>query len=448
MQLIGWIGACLLLAVFLRRRPAIAAFAVLALWFAVPAVGSYLLTGQNSGAVSFHAASWLVFAVFAVQVLSAPTVLGDAIARHIYAVVAWAMVMAAAAASTQLAGSGGGMVLLMDQILTPGLFFLYIVANAARHPEMIRQLRNGLLLLGALVCLVALAQVVSGKVLFYESGFSTRYWFKPERGRWMGTLDQPLALSLAACVIAPLVAGLRRTWLQAVLLGLLSAGVLASQSRVGLAVMVIVVLYVLLGRRRGFFSTVALGAVLAAFAAWVISSPLAAGVLARLEDDTGSAQARALAMDAFLREWPDFLFTGGGINSSYRLAEEVGLGTSLENSFLMYAVDFGIFFSAIYFGLLLVLATRSLRFTFTSGYAVAALLAIAIPQTYSALATRSVAAILLWTVVALAVAEGERRRTTAVPPQTAAERLRLWGVRTTTGPEADPARPAALAFNS
>ncbi len=432
MHLLLWILACAVAALALRRHPAVAALAVVALWFTVPAAGSYLLTGQSDGWLSLHAATWLIFMILVFQVTFEPSVLADAAARHIYAVVVMGAVLASAILSTAVNGQGEGGVLLVDQILAPALFFLFVVGSAARDERVVPWLRNGLLALGALVCLVAVAQWLTGSVLFYEAGFRTRYWFNPEGPRWMGLLDQPLTLSLAACVVAPLTVSLRRLWLQVALLALFGAGVLVSQSRVGLIVLAAVILYVAVATRKPAAARVGLLGVLAALVVWALSGPLAEGLLNRLEDDNGSAAARTSAVLTVLKRWPEYLFEGQGVSGSYRVADQGGLGTSLENSFLMYGVDLGLFFSLLYFGLLTVLVLKNFRRTLPGGLAVAGLLAIAIPQTYSGLATRSAAAILLWTVVALIVAEGERSRT-ALRPERHGGRHRTAGVLRAAG---------------
>lgn len=430
MQLVLWLLGCGAVAFLLRRRPAAAALLVLAVWFTVPAAGNYLLTGQVNGALSLHGATWLIFAIVAVQLVTAPSVLADAVANHVYAVVILLMVLGSAILSTTVGNYGGGSVLLIDQIVAPALFFLFLVGSSALDPKLITRLRNGLLVLGSLVCVVGLAQWVTGSVLFYEDGFATRYWFNPEGSRWMGLLDQPLALSLAACVIAPLTLTLRWTWLQILLLGIFGAGVLVSQSRVGLAVMVGVVLFVIAANRKSVPARFGMVLVMGGLTAWALSTPLAEGLLDRLQDDNGSAEARGFAVTTFLSDWPQFLLTGHGINSSYQIAEEAGLGTSLESSFLMYGVDLGIFFSLLYFGLLLMLVLRGFRRTLPSGLAVAGLLAVIIPQTYSALATRSVAAVLLWTIMAMLVCQdAESRREAPVRGIVPTKRLDLWGVR-------------------
>ena len=92
------------------------------------------------------------------------------------------------------------MVVLVDQIGAPVLFFLLLLSEAVRGGGLVVMLRSVLLALVALACAVAVAQWLTGRVLFYESGFKTQYWFARDFGRWMGTLDQQLALSVVITV--------------------------------------------------------------------------------------------------------------------------------------------------------------------------------------------------------------------------------------------------------
>jgi hypothetical protein len=223
----------------------------------------------------------------------------------------------------------------------------------------------------------------------------------------MGTLDQPLALSLVASVAAPLVAGLKNLALKILLLVLMIIGVLISQSRVGLAAVGISVLVVLLFSRHRFWLKATMLVTLAGAVVALVSSPLIAGVAARLADDTGSAEARALALEYFLTQWSNYAVAGYGIGSSYRVAVMAGLETSFENPILMYSIDFGIFFAALYFGTMLFLVVRNAGRHSYRGITFAGFLAVIVPQTYSSLATRSAAGIVVWTVLAMVVIAGD-----------------------------------------
>ncbi|PVZ59004.1 hypothetical protein [Arthrobacter sp. H-02-3] len=414
MQLAAWIGLCLAAAFFFRRKVRVPAAAVLALWLLVPAIGSATVTGVSSGPLSVHAATWLVLSIFLVRLFHDPGSLRVVLGRHFPLFLILGVVMAAAFLATSTSDTGGGMVVLVDQIAAPVLFFLLLLSDAVRGGGLVVMLRSVLLALVALACAVAVAQWLTGRVLFYESGFKTQYWFARDYGRWMGTLDQPLALSLAIAVAAPLVAGLTRQWLQAGLLGLMAVAMLISQSRVGLvALAVATVMVVLFVRRPVWVKTVMLTVMTGAIMA-IMASPLVAGVAARVANDTGSGEARGVAVEYFLSRWSDFAVAGQGIGSSFRLAAQAGLKSSFENPTLMYGIDFGLLFALLYFGSMAVMVLRGLR-TGYPGLALAGIMAVVIPQTYSSLATRSAAGIVIWTVLAMVVIATDEARARTAP---------------------------------
>jgi hypothetical protein len=378
----------------------------------------------TSGPLSVHAATWLVLSIVVIRMLHDPWSVREALARQFFLFLTLALVMVAAFLASAMSGAGGGMVLLVDQIVVPGLFFLAVLSDAARGEGLVALLRTVLLTLVALACVVAVMQWLTKRVLFYESAFSTQYWFDRDQERWMATLDQPLALSLFICLTAPLLAGLKRRWLQLLLLALMVMGILITQSRVGLVALAVTVVATVLFARWRSRVKAALLLVLAGAAGGLMASPLVAGVAARVADDTGSAQARGVALDYFLGRWGDYAVAGQGIGASYRLAVQAGLQTSFENPTVMYSVDFGLLFALLYFGSMAALVlgaalTAGPRIGYP-GLVLAGVMAVVIPQTYSSLATRSAAGILVWTVLAMLVAAAGEARTRAGQERAAA----------------------------
>jgi hypothetical protein len=415
MQLAAWIGVCFVAAFLLRARSRVLLALVPALWLLVPAIGSSTITGVSSGPLSVHPASWLVLAVFVVRLFHDPASVRAVLGRRFLLFLVLSVVVAAAFLASSTSAAGGGMVLLVDQILAPVLFFLLLLAEAVRGGGLVAMLRTVLLGFVALACAVAVAQWLTASVLFYESGFKTQYWYARNFGRWMGTLDQPLALSLVICVAAPLVAGLKRQWLQALLLALMAVAMVISQSRVGLAALAVAIAVVVLTGRRPVWVKTAMLVVMTGAGAAIMGSPLIAGIAARMADDTGSSEARAKALEYFLSRWSDFAVAGQGIGASYRVAVQAGLQSSFENPTLMYGVDFGILFAVLYFGSMAVLVVRGFR-TGNPGLALAGIMALVIPQTYSSLATRSAGGIIVWTVLAMVVIATDEARARAAAP--------------------------------
>lgn len=422
MQLPLWIGLCLTAAFLLRTRPRVLIGAVLCLWMLVPAVGNSLITGVASGPLSLHAASWLILAIFLIRMLHDPWSVHAALARHFFLFLTLAVVMAAAFLASATSETGGGIVLLVDQIMVPVLFCLVLLAEADRAGGLVTMLRTVILTLVALVCVISIAQWLTHSFLFYEFGYSNVYWFGRNSGRWMATLDQPLALSLVISLAAPLVAGLKRAWLQGLMLALMVVGVLITQSRVGLAALAVTVVATLIFANMRVWIKAAMLAGAAACAAVIMASPLIAGVAARVVDDSGSAQARSLALEYFLGRWHGYALGGEGIGASYRLATQVGLETSFENPILMYSIDFGVVFALLYFGSMLVMVVRKGPRSGYKGVMLAGIMAVVIPQTYSSLATRSAAGIMVWTVLAMVIIAGDEAQDRARELRARAER--------------------------
>lgn len=403
-----WIAFCAVFAVLARNRPMLSVGLATALWFLVPSIAGHLITGQADGSLSFHPASWLVLAAFGVQCFYNGRRLVAVLADHIMLFLIFIVVIAVALVNTRYSTFGGGTVILIDQIVVPLLVFMLILLGATTRS--LQRFRTTLIVLTAASVIVAIVQWSLKETVFYSAQFADTYWFDPRYDRWMGTFDQPLALSLVVCVVTPLLAGVKHWWLRVPLLALMVTGALVSQSRLGIALVLVAAVYVVIAtattpaRRALGLLVTATAIVSAAF------SPLAAGVLGRLENDTGSTHARELAVSFFLSDWPDFFLVGQGISSSYRVASAAGLGTSLESSILMYAIDIGIVFAVLYFGSMLYLLVRYRSSSTVRGIQFAGVLAFVIPMTYSALATRSVAGILVWSILAVVTASSLIRK--------------------------------------
>ncbi|ADG73805.1 hypothetical protein Cfla_0896 [Cellulomonas flavigena DSM 20109] len=405
MALLGaWLLACLTLAWLARRRPLDATLVALAVWVLVPAAAGGLLTGHSTGLLGIHPASWLVLAVVGVQVLRAPADLARVVAQRLHLVVALTLVVAVAALTTQQLGTGG-LALLVDVVVVPALMFLLVLTSIDDDPRAARRARTTVLALAAVCAAFALVQWSAGRLLLYEDQFATRYWFREDFDRYMATLDSPLTLSMLLCVALPLLVGLRRAGVQFALVALFVGGTVVTQSRTGVVLVGVLAVWVVIRSQAPahvrLLSLCALGGGTAA----LLGSGIAAGVAARFTDDEGSAGARTDAFRFFAETWQDYPVLGRGLTASYRYAALGGLQTSLENSFLMYAVDIGILFALVYFGAqLLLVAEAWTRSTPLPGARVAATVAFVLPMTYNALAARSASGALLWVALALGVA--------------------------------------------
>ena len=100
MQLVAWIAVCVVVAVLTRNHPRIYLSAGVVAWFAIPVVGSRLVTGEVGGPLSFHPATWLIAACAGVQLLHNPRAVAAAVARQVHVFLVLALVAGAAVAAT------------------------------------------------------------------------------------------------------------------------------------------------------------------------------------------------------------------------------------------------------------------------------------------------------------------------------------------------------------
>lgn len=403
-RLLAWLLVCVVLAWLTRRRPLDATLVAMGVWVAVPAYAGGLVTGHSTGLLGVHPASWLVLVVAALQVLQAPADLARVVAQRLHLVVAMGLVVAVAALTTQQRGTGG-LALLVDVVVVPVLMFLLVLASVDHDPRAARRARTTVIALAAAAAAFALVQWTAGRMLLYETQLATRYWFREDFDRYLATLDSPLTLSMLLCVAMPLLVGLRRAGVQFALVALFVGGTLVTQSRTGVVLVGVLAVWVVIRSQAPAHVRLLSLCALGGGAAALLGSGIAAGVAARFADDQGSAGARTDAFRFFAETWQEYPVVGHGLTASYRYADLGGLQTSLENSFLMYAVDIGLLFALVYFGAQLLLVGEAwTRSAPLPGARVAAVVAFLLPMTYNALATRSASGALLWVVLALGVA--------------------------------------------
>ncbi|MDO9379196.1 MAG: hypothetical protein Q7T56_10135 [Nocardioidaceae bacterium] len=401
-QLIAWIMLCSGLVVVTRNRPVLTVSAALAVWFLVPAYAAQRVTGVDGGVLGLHPATWILLVALGVHLLVSPRQMSSPVAAHPYVVLAVVLLVAVGAATSVLTGSGG-LALLADQVVGPvGAFWL--VLAFAGHRDLLL-LRGAVLGLVALQCLLALAQWRLGSLIFFTADAQVLYWFDPLTfTRWMGTTDSPLVMSLAICAATPLLAGLQRHSIRFALMGLFLGGCLVAQSRTGAALMVLLVLWVLLRTQMSVVLRLGYVMLMALAGGVVVRSALASGINDRVSDDSGSAQARGQAIEFFVSHWSNYAAVGHGLTSSYDIATLAGLITSLESSYLMYAVDCGIVAATLYFGAQGALILRHGVGARPLGVGLAALVACTLQHTFSGVATANLVGTLTWVLLAMTVA--------------------------------------------
>jgi hypothetical protein len=136
---------------------------------------------------------------------------------------------------------------------------------------------------------------------------------------------------------------------------------------------------------------------------YLAGSAIIEGLSARFANDTGSANARVVAAQFVFEHWSDFLLTGQGLISSYTIARNAGLQTSLENSYLMYVIDTGFLLATLFFGAQLAIVGRYGFQRAVRGVTLAALVGTLLQHTFSAAAFANTTGTLIWSALGLVV---------------------------------------------
>lgn len=401
MILVAWIGLCLIVALLLRNRPAVSIALAMALWTFIPGVVVGHITGHTSGSLSMHLASWLVLATFLAQVLTDPRALGEALVRRFFVYITILLVIAAAVLETKSGDAQHGVVFAADEMAIPFLAFWVLSAAINRDVSEAYLLRNVLIVLAVGESAFAIAQYATDSVIVYHSYYTEKYWFTAGWHRWMGTTDHPLVLSMLICAAIPFVAGLKRRWLQPVVLVVMLIALVITQSRAGVIAGAIATIYVVLASRTTALRKVVSVAVMGVAALVIATSSLSTGIVDRINNDSGSALARGSAWGYFADHWSHYLLTGGGISANYQVAINAGLDTSFESAFLMYSVDLGILLTVAYFLAQLVAVLRGSPARLP-GSRLAAILVLALVQTFNSLEVETLVGLLVWLVITLA----------------------------------------------
>lgn len=404
----AWIGICAALAILLRRRPSWLALIGMAIWCFVPALAGDVWIRPPAASLNPHPATYLVLIAAIVVALRTNSPLLRAMQRSMEVTVLLITVLAVVCWLTLAIPSGPEpLVKLADRFFGPFALFYLIGAGLIDRPAEIRLLRTGFLTLAVIQGLLGVVEFYLQEPLLYTGRYFQQVWFNSVAGRWMGTLDHPLQLSLLTACAIPLLARLRHPWIGPLVLPALLAGPLLSQSRGGLALAASGVIYLLLARtgmvaRVGYFLIGAAGI-------WTaISSGLAQGVLNRFSNDTGSTSARIDAYRYFAAHVSDYLWFGKGIDASYLVASDAALPGSFENSWIAMGIDLGLVIASFYY---LALVICAIRFGPKPDYAInlACGLAIVTTLTFTGLVATGSVGFTVWFLAGCSMFEPMRR---------------------------------------
>ena len=404
MLLLVWLGLCLLAAVILHERPLVLGLASFTLACAVPGASAHLITGVDVGLVSaVQPAAALATIAMLMQVLLRPQRVGRLVlARPVWAVLLLAVSVVAVTTGV-LRGSGlSNVAQAFNQVVGPvSLFALFGLAILER-PSRVERVRSWVLGLAGAEAAFAIVQGAVDNTILYESDYARQVFYRAQPGRWMGTLDHPLILGLLLATSVFLVAGVRRWWVALSLVLLYGAGLVLCQSRAATAAALVGVAYVIAVGRSPLVGRVVIAVGALTGAVFAVASGATAALQSRVADDTGSTAARRDAISYFVDHRTDYVWLGTGLDSSFGISDSAGLLTSFENAFIMSVIDLGLIVALMYFGVMALTAWRSLRGRAPGGYGGAAVGALLLIQTFSALSGVTAAPSVVWTVFALA----------------------------------------------
>jgi hypothetical protein len=396
-----WAGLCLIVAVVFHRHVYPLCIGAFLIWCLVPDIASPRINGYESVFADVHPASVLIIATLAVQFFTGSIELKRAMA-HRPEWIRFAVVVVLAASVMGFIGRGLTMVsATVNELVAPLSLFFLLGSCLLVRPGRVEQMRRLFLGLAAAEALFAIAQTLSGSPLVWSVYYGRQFWFTDEYHRWMGTFDHPLILSVFLCCAIFLLVDIRRWWLSLLLLSAYVGGLLVTQSRTGFVAAAVGALYLLVrGRTSGVgkFLFLALGSVIGV-AAYRIGVGIA--LADRVADDNGSTGARQQALNYFVDHWSEFLWSGRGLGSNFELAKEIGLQTSFESAAIMYSIDMGVVIAALYFAFMISVLIAANRGGAALGTAPAALAAVAMIQTFSALSGATTVPPILWTLLAV-----------------------------------------------
>ncbi len=422
MQFVASMLLIAIAAVVGRRRPFPLLVAGFLLWVVIPGLAVETVVGIGPGRIAIHPGSALLITTALVQfVTNVRGTRAVLLHRPDYTVLLLGVCFLALIQGL-LGGLGIGAALaVVDLVLAPVAAYLLVGQELLAHPEKADWLRRILLAVAFGEAAFALIQALAHSPLVWLPQFEAQRRFSYAGTRHMGTFDHPLVLAFFLVVMIPLLAGVRRWWVTSGGLLLLIAGVLATQSRFGIAAASAGALYVVLRGRGSARGRLAGLAVLIGAAGYAVGQGLSSGVQDRFSSDSASTDARIRAIDYWFSHLGDFAWAGQGVGASFDVALSSGLETSFESSFLMWSVDIGLIPAVMLFGVLLFAGLGALRREAVPGAAVATLLALVAAQTFSAMATRCAAPIIVFIVASLAVHQPVKRRVRRVvapPPPT------------------------------
>ncbi|MBM7279493.1 O-antigen ligase domain-containing protein [Gordonia rubripertincta] len=310
---------------------------------------------------------------------------------------------------------GGAIAFWLNFIVAPVLIFVMCCDLAERYENFYRLLAFGYIAVAVVQSVLAFLVSVGVVSQPYLDDYSKRFWWRivEESNRQMGTIDHPLDLGLLIASAIPLLALVRRAWVTYFSLVALVVGVLVTQSRIALAGAALGIIFLILKSSMTAMRRAILAVGVVVSYAVFSSLGLFEAISGRIQDDSGSAEARRNAWTVILPDGFRFIPSGVGIQKIKSfVASQYGLQTSPESAFLGFLVGFGVVLTICFFAGLLWIVFARIRANGTISPGLVSFVVVFVSiQLYSSVSSGStVAAYILWLCVFFAFAYDVRYR--------------------------------------
>ncbi|WP_336698041.1 hypothetical protein [Curtobacterium sp. USHLN213] len=333
------------------------------------AIGAVLVTAsllpfevvRTSVGTSWQPATTFTLAIVIVECIRDPRGIARIVAQHLVVCVMLGTFLVIAFATSWFTGRAGDLGTLVLQILGPALLFLWIRSRGMDDADFPRRAARLLVLIGSAQAALVLTVWAGAVPQPWLTTLEGLRWWKTDPGRMVGTFDHPLVAALWMSAAVPLSAALRSGWLRLAAPVLLIVGIALTGSRFALLAAIVAVAVMILRARVGVLAKAGATALASIGAVGFLASEASMTVTERFADDGGSSSARLKTVGLAVERWADTMIVGQGFGASEQVTRNALIGTTFENPFLMFSIDFGLFATLLFFGALITLALSGAR---------------------------------------------------------------------------------------
>lgn len=352
---------------------------------------------------SWQPATTFALAIVIVDCVRDPRGIGRVVAQHLVVCAMLGTFLVIAFATSWFTGRAGDLGTLVLQLLGPALLFLWVRSRGADGADFPTRAARLLVLIGSAQAALVLAVWAGAVPQPWLSTLEGLRWWGTDAGRMVGTFDHPLIAALWMSAAVPLTASLRTAWMRVAAPVLLIVGIALTGSRFALLVAVVAVAVMILRARGGVFAKAGAAALASIGAVGFLASEASMTVTERFADDGGSSSARLKTVGLAVERWADTMLVGKGFGASEQVTRNALIGTTFENPFLMFSIDFGLFATLLFFGALVSLALRgaSGNTTGARGARLGSLLVLASILGFNSLSANAPTGVLVFVLLAL-----------------------------------------------